>query len=101
MKETKKRGYDIIVMKIQTIPGSTATNATKDPEHVATYKLVEVGEPQKQFEGQDLLGVHPTHQKVMDLAKKEFESCCCIFLYYLQYELQGQRPQKKLTAINW
>lgn len=89
-------------MTIQEIPNAPPPKGKKPAaEHVAVHGKIDRGDSAKLYEGKDLNGVPAVHQAIYDLcASDKFQKKCCMFVYYLNYSIQG-REQDRFIAINW
>lgn len=101
MREVKKSPYDLLIMDIETIPGTTATGRKSAPEHLIITKEWAKGECEKSLEGQDLGKLPANFYAFREYVLKEYPDKCCMGLMYFIFNNKDGALQEKLLAVNW
>ena len=101
MKEIKKSPYDLLIMDIQQIPGSTGTGTKSAPEHVTITKEWAAGECEKECEGKDIGNLPANFYVFREYIRTNLPDKCCMALLYIKYTNAEQSVQEKLLAVNW
>jgi len=101
MKEIKKCPFDLLIMDIEKIPGSTGTATKSAPEHVVVVKEWATGECEKELEGIDTGDLPANFYVFREYCLKELPDKCCMALMYFRYKNKEQSVQEKLLAVNW
>jgi len=101
MKKVRESPFDLLLMDILTIPGTTGSGTKSAPEHLIVTKEWPVGECENALEGTDLGPFPANFHTFRDYVLKELPEKCCMALMYFKYTNKENVPQEKLLAVNW